>query len=169
MKPQTDVFEPVARLLEAKTAVPSLFGAKHLSDNAKPPRYVWVPTSGDVRDPREIGGGPRHLHDVWISFEVHVWGPDFDQTWQLVRNLTTALRHAEIENIRSYEIGSIDLTPVLAKNPQGWVFVVPLSIAVPLEEVDFDEEAGFVVIEEVEIDTSQGVDPDGLLTTSPAK
>lgn len=165
MNPQADVFDPIAALIEAKTSVKSFFGAKHLSDNAVPPRYVWVPTSGDDRPPRTVGGYPRHLSNVWMTFEVHIWGATFDQTWTMLRNLRTALHREEITEITSYEVGTIDATPVLAKNPNGWVFVVPLAIALPLEEVDFDEEGGFVVIEEVGIDDSQGIDPDGVLTT----
>ncbi len=158
--PQADIFEPVAALLESATEVKSYFGAKHLSANGAPPRYVWVPTTGTPGAAMEVGDYPRGLVDVAMTFEVHCWHGTFDQAWALLVNLVSALFQTEAVH---YEIGTVDALPS-EDGLNGWVLTVPVMVRVPVFETDMPT-ARFVpvVIETVAIDGSQGIFGDGIL------
>lgn len=159
--PQEDVFAPVAQLLESATSVKSFFGAKHLSSNGSPPRYVWVPTSGTVGGGMTIGGYPRNLVDVAMVFDVHCWHKTFDLAWALAVNLISACY--QVDGIH-FEVGGIDASPS-DDSLQGWVLTVPLQVRVPIFEADLDKPAFMpVVIQDVALDDSQGIDGDGELT-----
>jgi hypothetical protein len=166
MNPQADIFDPIAEALDTATSVKSFFGAKHLAANGAPPRYVWVPTTGAFDGPREVGGYPRALTDVLMTFDVHCWAATFDGAWALVRNLVTAVRMAPGQKWGGawYELGAVDALPSEA-SLRGWVLTVPISLRIPLLESDLDGQTYVpVTIESVVLDDSQGVDGDGTLT-----
>lgn len=164
--PREHIFQPIADLLQTYTSVPSFFGKKHLAGGA-PPRYVWVPISADARGPRSIGGTPRNIRDLWLTFAVHCWAAkstapasatdrDFDLAWTLVANLLSAAQNKRPGN---HEVGAIEaLDDEWVKTGAG--LIVPLSFRIPIEEHTLDRPTLVkVTVESVAIDGTQITPP----------
>lgn len=180
INPHGDIIQPIWDLLAKWVPnVKSFFGAKFVAETgAQPPRYVWVPTTGNP-DSDDGGnaqlGAPRNLSTVEMTFEVHCWAQaakpsqdplknaaaDFDAAWQLLANLVSAVREVITVN---YSLGSIDATPT-EEIQQGCLLTLPITILLPLYETDLDQPTYTTTqATAVRIDDSAGVDPDGTLT-----
>jgi len=179
VNPHGDIIQPIWDLLSKWVPnVKSFFGSKFVAETgAQPPRYVWVPTTGNPDDDEGGNnlGAPRNLSTVAMTFEVHCWAvalkpspdpvkqaaADFDAAWLLLAHLVSAVREVITVN---YALGNIDATPT-EEIQQGCLLTIPITIRLPLYETDLDQpEYTTTKPTSVRIDDSAGVDPDGTLT-----
>ncbi len=112
------------------TVAPLLDGARFLSANDVPPRFVWVrrkivPSGG----PSAIGGNPRSLGDDLHVGNLHCWGSDEDDCERLRQAFVTVLRR--IVQGRNYELGDADLVEQEYATC-GAVLVMEVRVRLPL-------------------------------------
>jgi hypothetical protein len=115
---------------ELATVAPVHDGARHISGNDAPPRYVWVrkrisPAGG----PSAIGGNPRSLGDDLHHGEIHCWGLDEDDCERLRQVFATVLRH--VLRGRNYELGDAEITEQDYAT-YGAVLVMDIRVRLPL-------------------------------------
>lgn len=79
------------------------FGRVALNNNIGPPTIIWVPESGTIEPPDNIGGGltdggttnkGRSLADRLLSFRVYCNGKSYEQAENLVVSVIAATRAA---------------------------------------------------------------------------
>jgi hypothetical protein len=68
-----------------------LMGEKHLGEQDKPPRVIWMPQSDSFKPTKLAGGTPRPLWDLVTTYSIHIWGPDIDGARQLEMDLVASL------------------------------------------------------------------------------
>ncbi len=160
LRPKADVVDPICALILANTQVASEFGEEALAFEGRPPRYVWVPASSPFSGASNVGGSPRSLVDVAATFNVHCWAESYDDAWQLVRALVTAVHECLVASGRA---DSFEPTPSDTA-VKGCVLVVPVVLTLPLHEVPLDTPASVVAVPTVAaFANSTEVDGDGRL------
>lgn len=165
--PEEHIYKPIAAAIKAATNVASFFGAKHLSSQNAPPRYVWVPATGSASyeltpnsDVLNHGDeDPESLGNIDYTFEVHCWHGTHDEAWALMRNLVKATRDALSD--AQYRIGGVDALPNDI-GLRGWVITASLVVTIPLW--DPGTEWVRVKFTDAVLDDSQGNETDGVLT-----
>ncbi len=79
------------------------FGRAALNYNSGPPSVTWVPSSGPISPPLNVGGGladggttvkARSLADRMLSFDVYCNGATYEQTENLLVSVIAATRAA---------------------------------------------------------------------------
>jgi hypothetical protein len=115
---------------ELANVAPVLDGARYISGNDAPPRYVWCrkrisPTGG----PGAIGGNPRSLGDDLHIGEIHCWGLDEDDCERMRQVFATVLRR--VLRGRNYELGDAQITEQDYAT-YGAVLVMELRVRLPL-------------------------------------
>ena len=79
------------------------FGRVALNNNIGPPSIIWVPQSGTIEPPGNIGGGltdggttnkGRSLNDRALEFNVYCNGKSYEQTENLLTGVIVAIRAA---------------------------------------------------------------------------
>ncbi len=80
-----------------------LFGRTNLHFNIGPPRVTWVPESGSIEGPKNVGGGladggttvkARSLVDRLLNFQVYCNGISYEQTENIMVSVIAATRAA---------------------------------------------------------------------------
>lgn len=89
LKPQEDVFEPVAELLETSTGVKSFW--MQSGGNRPPVSFNWEPQGGPLEGATITGHVPPILRDVKFGVHVQCRGKTFDDAMVMVQQLVTAL------------------------------------------------------------------------------
>lgn len=89
LKPQEDIFAPVAALLESATGVKSYWMAG--GSNRVPVSYNWEPQGGPLDGPALPGHTPPILRDVKFGINIQCRGASFDEAMVMVQELVTAL------------------------------------------------------------------------------
>jgi len=70
------------------------FGAKELDRASKPPRVVWRLVRGECEGTPRPGQNPRPLFNRRLELEAHLWGTDYEQTEQLLEDVSRAMHGA---------------------------------------------------------------------------
>jgi hypothetical protein len=92
--PPTMLFEALRASEQLKSAKCDVkFGRKALTfTGAKAPRVVIVPATGRYREPRDN----RATAGLDLRMQIHVWGVDYDQAWELHCRTLDAVKKATI-------------------------------------------------------------------------
>ncbi len=126
-----------ARLNAAGDLTPHYLGSKRLSDNAAPPRYVWLPRIDQPsKHIPKVQSNPPAIYAFAEGLSIHCWGVnggdelDYDAAYQLSCNVLTALRMELQANLEIFQSGFL--------NPMdhGWlkhgqVYVLNITVQVP--------------------------------------
>lgn len=117
-----------ARLGVATTAW--LIGAHKAQQNARPPRYVWIPGRDKFAAPERAGGRPRALYTRQATVDCHLWGTDLDDAENRLHALLAAL-HAEART--SFVATGADWDRAQATEA-GQLVVVSFAIEIPVTD-----------------------------------
>lgn len=117
-----------ARLGVATTAW--LIGAHKVQQNARPPRYVWIPGRDKLAAPERAGGRPRALYTRQATVDCHLWGTDLADAENRLHALIAAM-HAEART--SFAVTGADWDQAQA-NEAGQLVVVSFAIEIPVTD-----------------------------------
>jgi hypothetical protein len=162
LNPVSEIFTPIAALLETATTVKSYFAER--SSNRAPKRWDWEPTGGAVEGASRATDLPRSLHDVRFGVDIYCRAKTFDEAWTMLEQLVTALID---KNAHAYEIGSWRW---LAESGEAstlkHAIILSVEFVLPVFEQMLSAGAtDYATVTTVTFDTSSAVDPDGTLHT----
>ncbi len=135
LRPQADIYAPMAALLETASGIKSYFGRAALTQNAAPPRYVWTVEGDEMRGPSRSRTDEQTLFVSWLTFDVHCWHSTFDGAWLMRANLLSAVNQLAVDG---YEVGSLEVDPDQYPGIKGTLIIEPIAIAIPVLRVELD-------------------------------
>ncbi|MFN7131603.1 MAG: hypothetical protein ACK4N5_05935 [Myxococcales bacterium] len=109
-----------------------LIGQKHLAEQGKPPKLVWIPKAMRFGAPVKAAANPRPLRTRYTTVELVVHGATLDATEALLHRILAAA-HAVTHG--SYELGDGEWDVADAQLQHGVRCAVDLVFAIPVTEV----------------------------------
>lgn len=162
LAPVAEIFQPVADYLALTTNTPSYFADK--TGNRVAQRWDWEPTGGSFEGASRASDYPRSLHDVGFGVDIFCRARSFDESWQMMEQLISALleKHAH-----AYRLGEWRWLPESGESStQKHSIVLSVDFIAPVFEHALGA-AGYepVTITAVGFDTTETDDADGVLLT----
>lgn len=163
--PIDDIFTPIAAKLKAATGKDSYF--LEPSRNHALSRWDWMPTSGNISGPEQIGvdttSGQRPLASLDFRCDIACRGKTHAEAWRMVQELLSASRavKAAAGAIEAWRVEPSSDQAATLKN----VVTVTMLWRRPLLEQPLDAPTAPVTIQDVAFDTSSPTygDNDGTL------
>ena len=128
------------------------FGREALNNNLGPATNIWVPDSGSIEPPLNVGGGledggtttkARSLADRLMNFQVYCNGIDYEQTENLLVSVIAATRAAlQVGTVFGNETWLTEQSGVADTALNEVVAVLDVAIRMPV----LDESGGLTVI-----------------------
>lgn len=123
--PPTMLFEALRASEQLKSAKCTVaFGRKALTTvGAKAPRVVIVPATGRYRAPRDN----RATVGLDLRMQLHVWGVDYDQTWELHCRAIDAVKKATVGVGYGWTVETLDHDEAPDSESPGEVMIIQLT------------------------------------------
>ncbi len=127
--------EPILDQLTTAMGIENRMGAAEAARGGAAPRVTWVPPPKAARRYSKVAQQRpdlhvKHVHDVAIAFQVHLWAESYAAAEDLERRLETALYALFSEN--AYELGpegeQVGETSPTGQGSIGWLFIVPVRL-----------------------------------------
>lgn len=117
------------------------FGEEFVDKHDIGTRYVWVPDNIAGTEADEVGEGddmPRPVKRLNSTFDVHMFGPTFDDVYAMYVAAIQATS-VMVQGVR-YEVGVAEFSQRSTMS-RGWQCVAPVTLALAMPEVEYPDDA----------------------------